>query len=313
MKKLKGQAMKVDEYIELLRSNYFDRYLREGGSAFRLILTDSQRTTQGFESTLRAKCEKDGAAVILLRSSQVKLHLIDQLYFGLARSIDWQSEILKFLDSHVLVGGGYKTRSGKIDVGPEPDKKDEVIAAIRKTVSSDHSYCAEFRIALTHLCLSCLTVRGQSMSMHGEVVQQWLRGELSSITPLKSALIFRKIQRSTARHMLYSTVQFLRRSGYPYVMLLLDLDRYLDAVSVRSRTIGLYYTLNATMELYELLRQAIDDLEKLDGTMVIAMAPHTIVIDERRGLERYQALKMRLWNDFRVKNSQNPLSPMIRL
>jgi len=151
------------------------------------------------------------------------------------------------------------------------------------------------------------------MSMHGEVVQQWLRGELSSITPLKSALIFRKIQRSTARHMLYSTVQFLRRSGYPYVMLLLDLDRYLDAVSVRSRTIGLYYTFNATMELYELLRQAIDDLEKLDGTMVIAMAPHTIVIDERRGLERYQALKMRLWNDFRVKNSQNPLSPMIRL
>jgi P-loop Domain of unknown function (DUF2791) len=108
-------------------------------------------------------------------------------------------------------------------------------------------------------------------------------------------------------------MRFLRECGYSYVVLLIDISRYLETVAVANRREGFYYSPAAATELYELLRQSIDDIEQVEGTMMIAIAPPTVAIDERRGIERHPALKMRLWNDFRIKNFQNPLSPMIRL
>src|SRR5262249_33211387 len=145
---------------------------------------------------------------------------------------------------------------------------------------------------LAHLCLSRLTLGGQPMSPFAPQVKDWLTGVPLPISALKPAMIFRKVQRNTARHMLYSTFRFLRRCGYSFVVLEIDVTSYADQVRLPERTLGHYYSPAACLELYELLRQFIDDMERFDGTIIIVSAPNTIVTDERRGINRYQALRM---------------------
>lgn len=305
--------MKADEYVKILDDNYCNRYLREGGSAFKIVVIDSHSVARSFEAAVHERCDHDGASLLSLRSSEQKLHLMDRLFCGLARSIDWDQETFSFMQRHVLPTNSRSGKCGGIEIGRDAASRESVLSAIKQCVSHDYGYCAEFRVALTHLCLATLTINAQPLPGYGDLVKQWLRGELASITPLKPALIFRKLQRGSARHMLYSTLRFLRQCGHSYVVLLLDISRYMETVAKADRREGFYYTPAATVELYELLRQSIDDLEQFDGTMMIVTVPQAFALDERRGIGKYPALKMRLWNDFRVKNAQNPLAPMIWL
>jgi len=305
--------MNVREYVRTLETSYFERYLPEGGAAFRLVLSDSARSLRELESELSSRTERQGGAHFLVRSADTRIHLIDQLFFSISRSIDWAKLANRLLKA--AFDGKWKETSGSdfLEVGSNPDSRDAVLDALRKQVGNDSSYCSEFKIAITHLLLSRVTCKREPLSPYGDLIQLWLRGELPSMAALKPALLFRRIQRSSARQMLYSTVRFLRQAGHSHTTLLLDMRRYIELVPVRERNGGCYYSAAATMELYEMLRELIDDLERIEGTMIVATGPQVMEIDDRRGIHRYQALKMRLWDDFAVHGSQNPLSPMVRL
>ena len=47
--------------------------------------------------------------------------------------------------------------------------------------------------------------------------------------------------------------------------------------------------------------------------LIVVMAPRDFLTDERRGLDRYDALKMRVLDDVRDRYRENPLSAMVRL
>jgi P-loop Domain of unknown function (DUF2791) len=51
----------------------------------------------------------------------------------------------------------------------------------------------------------------------------------------------------------------------------------------------------------------------LTGTFVAVFAPPSLLSDEKRGVDRYQALKMRIFDDVRNRGMQNVLAPLIRL
>ena len=62
-----------------------------------------------------------------------------------------------------------------------------------------------------------------------------------------------------------------------------------------------------------MLRQLIDSSASLIGTFVAVFAPPSFLSDEKRGVDRYQALKMRIFDDVRNVGAQNLLAPLIRL
>jgi P-loop Domain of unknown function (DUF2791) len=312
--------MRVPEFIEVLSCNYFDRYLPEGGSTFKTAVVSTEAVGSSLSSSLKSVAQKHGGLSVHLLSSVHKLHMMDKLFVAVANSVNWEHETLEFVRRYILQD--YEIGDVQpVDLDAVAKRarcshehlRNKIACRIRDHISHDYAYSSEFRLALTQLCLGCLATSGSPMSPYRALIQQWLRAELSSVTGLRGAFIYRKIQRSTARHMLYSTFHFLRRCGHKYVLLLLDISRYLDIVKVAERGDGFYYSYGATLDLYELLRQCIDDVQEFEGAMIMVIAPRSLLNDQRRGIERYQALKMRLVIDFRVKNATNPLSPLVSL
>jgi hypothetical protein len=312
--------MKSDELVGLLNDNYFKRYLPAGGSAFKVVVAPSASASTSLSTSLTNMTDEGQAICLSLCGSTTKLHMMDKLFFGMSSEIDWDALILKFIQKQLLPDAELPTAHAidlnalAVSMSLSMDQlKTRIAMAIRDRVSHDYGYCAEFRIALAQLCLGQMQVDGAPLSPYLFLIEEWLRGELGNISSLRGAMIFRKIQRNSARHMLYSTFRLLRQAGYRYVILLLDIARYLESVKYCDRVSGLYHSAAAALDLYELLRQSIDDVEQLDGTMVIVSAPDCFLTDDRRGIDTYRALKMRLWSDVKLKDTQNPLAPMIRL
>jgi hypothetical protein len=141
----------------------------------------------------------------------------------------------------------------------------------------------------------------------------WLRGELSRVSELKNAKIFSKIGRHNARLMLESLTHWLRRNGRPGLMIAIDVSRCLENPRRNERKEGLYYSAGALTETYEMLRQLIDSSSELSGTFIAIFAPPALLSDEKRGVDRYQALKMRIFDDVRNQGVPNLLAPLVRL
>ena len=74
------------------------------------------------------------------------------------------------------------------------------------------------------------------------------------------------------------------------------------------------YSAAAVIDVFEVLRQLIDDAEAFPGLMVIVLADEALTgLDPKRSLNAYDALKMRVWDDVRATEWDNPLAALVRL
>ena len=62
-----------------------------------------------------------------------------------------------------------------------------------------------------------------------------------------------------------------------------------------------------------MLRQFIDGTDELEGLLLVVSVPPEFLTDTRRGLNRYEALKLRIWDEVRDREYQNPLGALTRL
>ena len=67
------------------------------------------------------------------------------------------------------------------------------------------------------------------------------------------------------------------------------------------------------MDLFELLRQFLDTADEIEGLLMVVLAPEEFLTDSRRSVDRYEALKLRVWDDIRPKYRQNPLASLVRI
>ena len=110
--------------------------------------------------------------------------------------------------------------------------------------------------------------------------------------------------------MLISLCHFLRKAGARGLLLTLDLRPALQVGT--SGEGGVRYSHAAVMDLYEVLREIVDDIEHLPGLFLLCLADQALVAgDPRRTLDTYKALEMRIWPDVRPGDRQNPLAPLV--
>ena len=69
----------------------------------------------------------------------------------------------------------------------------------------------------------------------------------------------------------------------------------------------------ATLDAYEVLRQFIDGTDEMESCFIAVVASREFLTDERRGLNRYDALKLRIWDEVRDRHRQNPFASLIRV
>jgi P-loop Domain of unknown function (DUF2791) len=309
---------RMQEWLQAIDREYLADYILAGGGCVKFAVGST--AAEEIREDLESAALRRGFVFIELGAAHTRLHRSDEIFFEVAKNIDWDRLAERYVASAFERNGwavSPAANSGApFDLGSIAAAKNlnegEVRAFLRDTLLrlyEDHSMSQEFRLALIQICRA----RIAGMDHFAGAVTQWLRGELRRISEVKGAKLFQKIGRRNGRLMLESLTRWLRRNGSPGLVLTIDIGRCLENVRKADRGAGYYYSPAALTEVYEVLRQLIDSAYRLEGTMIAIFAPSGFLTDEKRGVDRYQALKMRVFDDVRSRGLQNVLAPLVRL
>jgi hypothetical protein len=312
-------AIRHEEWLRLIEDEYLRSFVSEGGAAVKFAVLATPDPTP-LLAELGRLARQYHLACAAIDSAVSKLHMIQDVFFAIARQIDWPATAQRFIEAMCKDHGYVWPQPGKAVPLAELAETNRVDAILlRKEVNQwltrrimrDPAMAQEFRIAMARLCLDRLAPadgRGEQITP----VLEWLRGELRAIGALRSAGIYRKITRHNARSMLRSLGHWLRLCGSRGLLLTLDIRRLAQALPTGAD--GVRYSPAAVMDAHEVLRQLIDEADHLEGLLLVVLADAGFLEgDPRRSIDSYTALKMRIWDDVRARQRENPLSPLVRL
>lgn len=310
------------EWLDTIREEYLHDFIKHGGAAVKFVVLMEDIDHNQLLKLLRKASEEENYLFTSVDAVSTKIHMIDRLFHKVARQVDWDGLSHVFVEK-IFTQNGYKLPIQREDFNlrhiAEINKREEMF--LRKELRSwledkifhDFKMSQEFRIAMIRLCLNQLDTAGPSVFLNN-AVKEWLQGELRSISTLKQALIFQKIARHNARHMLFSLVHWLGVNDKSGLVLALDITRYLISKRSKNPDDGFFYSVPAVLDAYEVLRQFIDDTDEMEGLLIVVLASKEFDdLDDRRGLNRYDALKMRIIDEVRDRQRQNPLASLVRL
>ncbi len=311
----------LDDYAAFLDGDYFHGYVDRGGAAVKFVVPPVDEAADRFSSLLRSRGEAAGFAVAHIDAGTTKVHMMEHVFFDVARQIDWDGlaasgarRALEAASYPVAVGDGLSV--DRVAASYEVDGRElrrDLDRQLQRLVYRDYAMVQEFRIAMVRLCQAQLRT-GQVADAEHAAVLEWLRGELRLISALKTALIFRRIARHNARHLLFSLAHWLSVNDRAGLLLEFDIRRLAIArrPSLEER-VGLYYNKAMVLDTYEVLRQLVDNTDELSHCCVVVVAAPEFLSDPARGVDAYQALKLRIYDEVRDVHRDNPYSSLIRL
>ncbi|MBA3529068.1 MAG: DUF2791 family P-loop domain-containing protein, partial [Propionibacteriaceae bacterium] len=317
---LGGGSMSAQAYAAFLGEEYLASYLPAGGGSVKVVVLGDADVGERFQRSLRTTAEQQHCVMVSLSAETTKVHLIDQVFFAVARQVDW-NQIAAAVVSSAYDDVGVPAAPGRLAVAEvavdqELDPR-ELYRSVRRQLEhsllADTSLPRELRRALLRLAQAHLG-SGDVNPEEARVVQDWLTGGPVGLRELREAMIYARIGRHNARSMLTSVGRLLRRAGHCGLVVHLDLTRLAEArrPAFPERT-GTYYSKVAVLDAYELLRQLIDATDDLTSTLVVAVWPPELVSDEKRGLPSYAALQLRVADEVRDRRRPNPFASLVRL
>jgi hypothetical protein len=129
-----------------------------------------------------------------------------------------------------------------------------------------------------------------------QLLISWLSGnkdvKLSALRNL--GLSPAKITKYNARHMLRSLLEVLKTAGVPGIIVMID---NLESLSCASSLDAIRYTKMRRDDVYESIRELIDEVDTLKNIMFFFAFDRILLDDERTGLKSYAALWMRMQNE----------------
>jgi P-loop Domain of unknown function (DUF2791) len=312
--------MSPEEWVAVIGNEYLAAYVPQGGAAVKFAAASTATVRAEVRERLVAVAGAHNFEVAQLDATEVRLHLADRLFHAVAAQMDWNSLTRGCLE-RVLRARGLRlpqpseplttTRLAELNAAPEPLLRTELRRALEHELFEDYAMSREFRLAILALCWAHLEPTDNPALERS--VKAWLVGELRLVSEVKRALIFQKVNRHNARHMLFSLAHWLTLAGKAGLVVILDVARYAEAVRPAERGAGNYYTTSATMDLYELLRELIDATDEARACCVSVLVGPDFLQDERRGVRSYQALYFRIWDEVYDRNRENPFSSLMRI
>lgn len=320
-KECDGMNVSSSKWLSIIQREYLKSFLPHGGAAIKFAVTPNLQSRQDIQLQLRDMAKDEGLLFAKVDAQFVKMHMMDRVFHKIAKQIDWDDLAYSFL-TQLLKENGYQLPEVRADfvlsnIAKLNDREEALLRRdlrswIEKAIYRHPGMCQEFRLAMVRLCLAQLDDE-EANPFLANGIKEWLCGELRYIAALKDALIFQKVARHNARHMLSSLTHWLRILGRPGLVVSLDISRYLVSARPTQSETTFYYTAAAVMDMYEVLRQCIDSMDEMDGCLMVVLAPPEFISDDRRGLNRYEALKLRICEDVRDKYQANPFAPLVRI
>lgn len=317
---LGGGGMNSEDYSAFLGKEYLAHYLPGGGGSVKIVVTGDGQVADGFERSLRHEADQHDVQMVSLSAETTKAHMIDQVFFAVARQIDWDQVAVGILSS-AYENIAMPATPGRLTVAEVADDHDldrgELYRSVRRQLEhillADTSLPRELRRALLRLAQAHLGGRDMNRD-ETQCVLGWLTGERVGLRELREVMIYARTGRHNARGMLTSVGRLLQRGGHSGLVLHIDLTRLAEMrrPPLPERT-GIYYSKAAVLDVYELLRQLIDATDDLVGMLVVAVVPPELVSDEKRGLASYAALHLRVADEVRDRRRTNPFATLVRL
>ncbi|HSR21972.1 MAG TPA: BREX system ATP-binding domain-containing protein [Candidatus Eisenbacteria bacterium] len=311
-------ALPADAWLGSLRSEYLDRFIKEGGAAIKVAVVPSAATYDTLTQRLLGDARDRGFVAARVDAASCKAHLLHNLFHEVARQVDWEGVARDFVRRLILGAGLALPADGALDVRAiaQASEQDvtivmqDVRAALTKHLMRDRGLSRQFRLGVLALCKAIVEPDELRVELAAHV-RLWLRGELPRVGPLRDAFIYQRIDRHSARTMILSTTAFVRKADREGLVVAVDVSRYalprpLD--DGRNR-----YSKSAALDMWETLRQFIDGTDDLNGGLFVFVVGTDFVEDEQRGLRGYNALHLRLTDDVRDRRRPNPLAPMVRI
>lgn len=317
--------MPVNQWLDIIHKEYLDSFIADGGAAVKFAVLLEKHKQEELFTKLDFSARKARFLLVRIDSTQIKIHMMDKLFHAIAQSVDWNDLTYRFLRRFLENNDNiiYKLPENKDDLNivqlaelnhSEPNLiRRDIYSYLVKWIWKDYAMSQEYRIAMIQLCKYTLDPDDNRYMILAQNIKDWLTGELRFISALKDAPIFQKIARHNARHMLYSFSHWLGMSGQAGLLLCLDISRYLINAKRIDQTEGNYYSPAAVLDAYEVLRQFIDGTDEMERVLTIVIAPNDFLSDEKRGVDRYDALKLRIMDEVRDNNRANPFASLVRL
>jgi hypothetical protein len=262
-----------------------------------------------------------GMAAVAVDAVHTKVQMIDQIFFSVARTLDWDrlarttvNRICHMLGYEIPVGNPRISLAELAELYSYDlhELRRDVNRGLQSEIFKNYKMVQDFRIAMIRLCQFEFKT-GQFTDAEAEAVKAWLRGQLSQISLLRNTRIFRRITRTNARAMLFSLVHWLTSNEYTGLLLTLDLQQFFKGRERDATGMRIMYTRAAIIDTYESMRQLIDNTDEFQSMATVVCLPPDFTIDRTRGMDLYQALKLRIYDEVRDEARDNPFGTLVRL
>lgn len=315
-------SVELNEWVGLLKSEYLDGFIEGGGAAVKIAVAPPA-STSAVSSAVEAAALESGCLMARVDAGQTRVHMIDQVFFQVARQIDWDGLARRSL-AGLLNGNGIACEPAslhdmeavaQLNGRQRRDLLNEVNRLIDNAILKNYALSREFRTAMAMLCWGLVNPQNVAPT-DSDLLVRWLRGEKIALSSLKKLQIYGRVGRHNARLMLASLARWARQSGHSGLVLLLDLQAVVQE-RARDDATGAYtslgYTRATLLDAYEVLRQFIDDTDETAHLLVVALAGPGLLEDAKRSVDNYTALKMRIVDEVHDRTRDNPLNAMVRL
>ena len=316
----RSQALHQSDWLKVIREHYLQDFIKNGGSGVKFVIP-LEAQADFLSSALQRAAQENGYFFAAVDAAKTRVHMVDELFHQIARQVDWDGLARDFMRLTLKIGQ-YRVpedpenlgladiaSANGLDMG---EMRAIVNNRLRDRLTSYSEITDDFRRAMLRLCQAQLDPKDLSVG-GAEAVREWLRGDLKFISGLKSASIFEKVNRSNGRSMISSLSHWLHLCGNSGMVLNLDISRFLVDRRQGQPDGSLYYNTASVLDGYEVLRQFVDGADHLQYCLIVVSAPPGFLTDQNRGVRRYDALYLRIWDEVHHRDAVNPFSALIRI
>ncbi|MCY3899095.1 MAG: DUF2791 family P-loop domain-containing protein [Caldilineaceae bacterium] len=313
-----SNTIPIHEWLEFIDSEYLSTFIKDGGASVKFAVTPDEQKAELY-GALKARCQELDYIFVELEAATCRFHMPQDIFFELAKQVDWRClarrMVLRMAEEKGFSVEGVaftEVTDNIFDVLGRANQIEarlvlqEIRPEVVRRIYRNPNMARDFKVAMTHLCTNMGT--GESL----QPLVDWLTGENTRISNVRPFSIRTSINRTTARHYIESVLYWVRHVGYAGMVLLLENSRVTLARNPRDGK--RYYTRPMTMDHYELLREFIDDVDRLEATLMIVVTNYDFIDEQSpRGWKIYSALQTRIMDDVRDRNLVNPIAALVRL
>lgn len=304
-----------NEWLELMKQYCLEQVIASGGSKVKILYGGKATGKTHYLQALKVHAKREGFFVIDIDISQINFHLTDSVAFYKAIVAKVDLNLLEtVLTSKILDKLGYNLQDftsfggALVDFLCEREKSDPIQAKkdIRTCVHSIvNSLELEFSFRkFMHMFMEAVVEKDKD---YMAIARNWIQGE-KIVSPHKRAtLLHETLAKHNARSWLYSLIEIIKFMGYKGVVIMLD---QFEAILPKAEAV-VYYTPMKRNDVYELIRQLIDDLDFFRNTLIVISGNSEIFENEKYGLASYHALWMRIQPGFQQLQSLNIYADLI--